>query len=77
MEFNLKRTYKQTPPPASVMDIQAEEPEDEFHVNQPEPEESPLSDESEGVTMVFEPTVPNPVPAVQDEPLEERNPGLK
>ena len=39
VEFNLKRTYKQTPPPASVMDIQAEEPEDEFHVNQPEPEE--------------------------------------
>ena len=59
------------------MDIQAEEPEDEFHVNQPEPEESPLSDESEGVTMVFEPTVSNPVPAVQDEPLEEAEPGFE
>ena len=59
------------------MDIQAEEPEDEFPINQPEPEESPLSDESEGVTMVFEPTVPNPVPAVQDEPLEEAEPGFE
>ena len=59
------------------MDIQAEESEDEFPVNQPEPEESPLSDESEGVTMVFEPTVPNPVPAVQDEPLEEAEPGFE
>ena len=59
------------------MDIQAEEPEDEFPVNQPEPEESPLSDESEGVTMVFEPTVSNPVPAVQDEPLEEAEPGFE
>ena len=59
------------------MDIQAEEPEDEFPVNQPDPEESPLSDESEGVTMVFEPTVPNPVPAVQDEPLEEAEPGFE
>ena len=77
VEFNLKRTYNQTPPPAPVMDIQAEEPEDEFHVNQPEPEESPLSDESEGVTMVFEPTVSNPVPAVQDEPLEEAEPGFE
>ena len=77
VEFNLKRTYKQTPPPAPVMDIQAEEPEDEFPLNQPEPEESPLSDESEGVTMVFEPTVSNPVPAVQDEPLEEAEPGFE
>ena len=59
------------------MDIQAEEPEDEFPLNQPEPEESPLSDESEGVTMVFEPTVSNPVPAVQDEPLEEAEPGFE
>ena len=59
------------------MDIQAEEPENEFPVNQPEPEESPLSDESEGVTMVFEPTVSNPVPAVQDEPLEEAEPGFE
>ena len=44
VEFNLKRTYKQTPPPAPVMDIQAEEPEDEFPLNQPDPEDSPLSD---------------------------------
>ena len=27
--------------------------------------------------MVFEPTVPNPVPAVQDEPLEEAEPGFE
>ena len=59
------------------MDIQAEEPEDEFPLNQPDPEDSPLSDESEGVTMVFEPTVSNPVPAVQDEPLEEAEPGFE
>lgn len=77
VEFNLKRTYKQTPPPAPVMDIQAEEPEDEFPLNQPDPEDSPLSDGSEGVTMVFEPTVSNPVPAVQDEPLEEAEPGFE
>ena len=59
------------------MDIQAEEPEDEFPLNQPDPEDSPLSDGSEGVTMVFEPTVSNPVPAVQDEPLEEAEPGFE
>ena len=45
------------------MDIQAEEPEDEFPLNHPDPEDCPLSDGSEGVTMVFEPTVSNPVPA--------------
>ena len=43
----------------------------------PDPEDSPLSDGSEGVTMVFEPTVSNPVPAVQDEPLEEAEPGFE
>lgn len=37
VEFNLKRTYKQTPPPAPVMDIQAEEPKEESPVNAPEP----------------------------------------
>ena len=63
VEFNLKRTYRQTPP-APVMDVQVEEPEEEenFLVSRSETEElSPLSDESEGVTMVFEPTVSNPV----------------
>lgn len=35
VEFNLKRTYKQTPPPAPVMDIQAEEPQEEFPVSEP------------------------------------------
>lgn len=39
VEFNLKRTYKQTPPPAPVMDIQAEEPKEESPVNEPEPDE--------------------------------------
>lgn len=46
VEFNLKRTYKQTPPPAPVMDIQAEEPKEESPVNEPEPdEELPSADE--------------------------------
>ena len=53
VEFNLKRTYKQTPPPAPVMDIQAEEPQEEFPVSEPETDDisSASSDESEGVTM--------------------------
>ncbi len=63
VEFNLKRTYKQTPPPAPVMDIQAEEPKEESPVNAPEPDdELPSADEAEGVTMVFEPTVSDVVP---------------
>ena len=69
VEFNLKRTYKQTPPPAPVMDIQAEEPKEESPVNAPEPDdELPSADEAEGVTMVFEPTVSDVVPPIaQDE----------
>ena len=77
VEFNLKRTYKQTPPPAPVMDIQAEEPEDDFPINKPEKEDTSVSDESEGVTMVFEPTVSNPVPIVQEDSLEEAEPGFE
>ena len=77
VEFNLKRTYKQTPPPAPVMDIQAEEPEDDFPINKPEKEETSVSDESEGVTMVFEPTVSNPAPIVQEDSLEEAEPGFE
>ena len=54
VEFNLKRTYKQTPPPAPVMDIQTEEPKEESPVNAPEPDdELPSADEAEGVTMVL------------------------
>ena len=74
---NLERTYKQTPPPAPVIDILAEEPEDEFSVNQPGLEDSPLSDNSEEVTMVFEPTVSDPVPVMHDELLEEAEPGFE
>lgn len=50
VEFNLKRTYKQTPPPAPVMDIQAEEPQEEFPVSEPGNGRyiSASSDESEG-----------------------------
>lgn len=59
------------------MDILAEEPEDEFPVNQPGLEDSPLSDDSEEVTMVFEPTISDPVPVVHDEPLEETEPGFE
>jgi hypothetical protein len=47
VEFNLKRTYKQTPPPAPVMDIQAEEPKEESPVNAPEPDdELPSADDA-------------------------------
>lgn len=79
VEFNLKRTYKQTPPPAPVMDIQAEEPKEESPVNTPEPDdELPSADEAEGVTMVFEPTVSDVVPpAAQDELPGEDEPGFQ
>ena len=79
VEFNLKRTYKQTPPPAPVMDIQAEEPQEEFPVSEPETDDisSASSDESEGVTMVFEPTVSNVVPPLGGEPSEDEEPGFE
>ena len=59
------------------MDIQAEEPEDDFPINKPEKEDTSVSDESEGVTMVFEPTVSNPAPIVQEDSLEEAEPGFE
>ena len=79
VEFNLKRTYKQTPPPAPVMDIQAEEPQEEFPVSEPEMDDisSASSDESEGVTMVFEPTVSNVVPPLGGESSEDEEPGFE
>ena len=77
VEFNLKRTYKQTPPPVPVMDIQAEEPEENLPINKPEKEDTSVSDESEGVTMVFEPTVSNLAPIVQEDSLEEAEPGFE
>ena len=77
VEFNLKRTYKQTPPPVPVMDIQAEEPEENLPINKPEKEDTSVSDESEGVTMVFESTVSNPAPIVQEDSLEEAEPGFE
>ena len=84
VEFELKRTYKQTPP-APVMDIQSEEHEEEedFPVNQQETEESSsLSDESEGVTMVFEPAASNsvvslPKVSLPKEPAEDEEPGFE
>ena len=79
VEFNLKRTYRQTPP-APVMDVQVEEPEEEenFLVSRLETEElSPLSDESEGVTMVFEPTASNPVSPTPKETVEDEEPGFE
>lgn len=62
VEFNLKRTYKQTPL-APKMEIEKEETtepfaDDEF-VNAPEKENDPYAtadEEAEGVTMTFEPT---------------------
>ena len=77
VEFNLKRTYKQTPPPVPVMDIQAEELEENLPINKPEKEDTSVSDESEGVTMVFEPTLSNPAPIVQEDSLEEAEPGFE
>ena len=79
VEFNLKRTYKQTLPPAPVMDIQAEEPQEEFPVSEPETDDisSASSDESEGVTMVFEPTVSNVVPPLGGESSEDEEPGFE
>ena len=79
VEFNLKLTYKQTPPPAPVMDIQAEEPQEEFPVSEPETDDisSASSDESEGVTMVFEPTVSNVVPPLGGESSEDEEPGFE
>ena len=79
VEFNLKRTCKQTPPPAPVMDIQAEEPQEEFPVSEPETDDisSASSDESEGVTMVFEPTVSNVVPPLGGESSEDEEPGFE
>ena len=79
VEFELKRTYKQTPP-APVMDIQSEEHEEEedFPVNQQETEESSsLSEESEGVTMVFEPAASNSVVSLPKETAEDEEPGFE
>ncbi|WP_289771646.1 DNA translocase FtsK [Bacteroides acidifaciens] len=84
VEFELKRTYKQTPP-APVMDIQSEEHEEEedFPVNQQETEESSsLSEESEGVTMVFEPAASNsvvslPKVSLPKETAEDEEPGFE
>ena len=53
VEFNLKRTYKQTPPPAAVVDVQSEE-EEEFPTEHAEPDEpSSAADGSEGVTILI------------------------
>ncbi len=84
VEFELKRTYKQTPP-APMMDIQSEEHEEEedFPVNQQETEESSsLSEESEGVTMVFEPAASNsvvslPKVSLPKETAEDEEPGFE
>ena len=59
------------------MDIQAEEPEENLPINKPEKEDTSVSDESEGVTMVFESTVSNPAPIVQEDSLEEAEPGFE
>ena len=76
VEFNLKRTYKQTPPPA-VVDVQSEE-EDEFPTEHAEPDEpSSAADESEGVTMVFEPTVSDSVTSIPKDTEDEEEPGFE
>ena len=76
VEFNLKRTYKQTPPPA-VVDVQSEE-EEEFPTEHAEPDEpSSAADESEGVTMVFEPTVSDSVTSIPKDTEDEEEPGFE
>ena len=76
VEFNLKRTYKQTPPPA-VVDVQSEE-EEEFPTEHAEPDEpSSAADGSEGVTMVFEPTVSDSVPSIPKNTEDEEEPGFE
>ena len=69
VEFNLKRTYKQTPPPA-VVDVQSEE-EEEFPTEHAEP------DEPSSVTMVFEPTVSDSVPSIPKDTEDEEEPGFE
>ena len=77
VEFNLKRTYKQTPPPAAVVDVQSEE-EEEFPTEHAEPDEpSSPADESEGVTMVFEPTVSDSVSSIHKDTEDEEEPGFE
>ena len=77
VEFNLKRTYKQTPSPAAVVDVQSEE-EDGFPTEHAEPDEpSSPADESEGVTMVFEPTVSDSVPSIPKDTEDEEEPGFE
>lgn len=78
VEFNLKRTYKQTPPPpAAVVDVQSEE-EEEFPTEHAEPDEpSSAADGSEGVTMVFEPTVSDSVPSIPKDTEDEEEPGFE
>ena len=76
VEFNLKRTYKQTPPPA-VVDVQSEE-EEEFPTEHAGPDEpSSAADESEGVTMVFEPTVSDSVTSIPKDTEDEEEPGFE
>ena len=77
VEFNLKRTYKQTPPPAS--EIQREEPDEVLSTNPEESEEIDLSLTEGGVTMVFEQTASNKVePALQNVSAEtESDPGFE
>ena len=76
VEFNLKRTYKQTPP-AAVVDVQSEE-EEEFPTEHAEPDEpSSAADENEGVTMVFEPTVSDSVTSIPKDTEDEEEPGFE
>ena len=73
----MKRTYKQTPPPAAVVDVQSEE-EEEFPTEHAEPDEpSSPADESEGVTMVFEPTVSDSVSSIHKDTEDEEEPGFE
>ena len=60
-----------------MVDVQSEE-EEEFPTEHAEPDEpSSAADESEGVTMVFEPTVSDSVPSIPKDTEDEEEPGFE
>ncbi|MDD3036790.1 DNA translocase FtsK [Bacteroides sp.] len=77
VEFNLKRTYKQTPP-TSAIEVKDEEPEDDSFLYRSESETasvSPTTNEDE-VTMVFEPVASNTTIASTKDSGNECEPGF-
>lgn len=79
VEFNLKRTYKQTPPPVPEKEMPVEQSADSYPLNPTNADEALLSpsEVDGGVTMVFEPTISNPAPVFQRELPEDEAPGFQ